>query len=123
MAKGRVHDINGITENSLKRLKILKKFSTRGSSFNLASHDLDMRGSGNIIGGEQSGHVKEVGLELYHRLLKDKINELRTDNKNIDNVQITVSETIGVNERITYYNEYGAIRDMLQNHLLQLLLF
>ena len=80
-----VHDINGITENSLKRLKILKKFSTRGSSFNLASHDLDMRGSGNIIGGEQSGHVKEVGLELYHRLLKDKINELRSDNKNIDN--------------------------------------
>ncbi len=80
-----VHDINGISENSLKRLKILKKFSTRGSSLNLASHDLDMRGSGNIIGGEQSGHVKEVGLELYHRLLKDKINELRTDNKNIDN--------------------------------------
>ena len=47
--------------------------------------------------------------------------ENQWDNKNIDNVQITVSETIGVNERITYYNEYGAIRDMLQNHLLQLI--
>ena len=43
------------------------------------------------------------------------------DNKNIDNVQITVSETLGVEERIGYYNEYGAIRDMLQNHLLQLI--
>ena len=47
--------------------------------------------------------------------------ENQWDNKNIDNVQITVSETSGVEERIGYYNEYGAIRDMLQNHLLQLI--
>jgi len=47
--------------------------------------------------------------------------ENQWDNKNIDNVQITVAETIGVADRILYYNEYGAIRDMLQNHLLQLI--
>ena len=47
--------------------------------------------------------------------------ENQWNNNNIDHVQITVSETIGVKERISYYNEYGAIRDMLQNHLLQLI--
>ena len=47
--------------------------------------------------------------------------ENQWNNKNIDNVQITVAETIGVADRITYYNDYGAIRDMLQNHLLQLI--
>ena len=47
--------------------------------------------------------------------------ENQWNNNNIDHVQITVSETIGVKERIAYYNEYGAIRDMLQNHLLQLI--
>ena len=47
--------------------------------------------------------------------------ENQWDNKNIDNVQITVSETAGVKDRIDYYNQYGAIRDMLQNHLLQLI--
>ena len=80
-----VKDINGITENSFKRLSLLKKFNSRGSSFNLASHDLDMRGSGNIIGDAQSGHIKEIGLELYHRLLKDKIIELKNDSDSIDN--------------------------------------
>ncbi len=80
-----VKDINGITENSFKRLSLLKKFNSRGSSFNLASHDLDMRGSGNIIGDAQSGHIKEIGLELYHRLLKDKIIELKNDSDLIDN--------------------------------------
>ena len=80
-----VKDINGITENSFKRLSLLKKFNSRGSSFNLASHDLDMRGSGNIIGDAQSGHIKEIGLELYHRLLKDKIIELKNDSASIDN--------------------------------------
>ena len=80
-----VKDINGITENSFQRLSLLKKFNSRGSSFNLASHDLDMRGSGNIIGDAQSGHIKEIGLELYHRLLKDKIIELKNDSDSIDN--------------------------------------
>ena len=47
--------------------------------------------------------------------------ENQWDNKNIENVQITVAEEIGVADRISYYNEYGAIRDMVQNHLLQLL--
>jgi len=129
-----VHDINGITENSLKRLKILKKFSTRGSSFNLASHDLDMRGSGNIIGGEQSGHVKEVGLELYHRLLKDKINELRTDNKNIDNewspqlnlglsVLIPESYIPNLNTRLYFYRKLAYLQSVEDLKLAKLEMF
>ena len=80
-----VKDINGITENAYKRLMLLKKFNSRGSSFNLSSHDLDMRGSGNIIGDAQSGHIREVGLELYHKLLKDKILELKSDTSTVDN--------------------------------------
>lgn len=74
-----ISDINGITENANKRLKLLKQLDGRGSSFNLSSHDLDIRGSGNIVGDEQSGHIKEIGLELYHRLLREKITELRSD--------------------------------------------
>jgi glucose-6-phosphate 1-dehydrogenase len=64
---------------------------------------------------------KETVQNLMALRFANTIFENQWDNKNIDNVQITVAETIGVADRISYYNEYGAIRDMLQNHLLQLI--
>ena len=54
-----------------------------GAGFTIASHDLDIRGSGNLIGEEQSGHIKEIGIELYQKLIKDTISEIQ-NNKNID---------------------------------------
>ena len=48
-----------------------------GAGFQLASHDLDMRGSGNLLGDQQSGHVREVGVELYQSMLEDAVNALK----------------------------------------------
>ncbi len=57
-----------------KRLNILQSLDSLGAGFMLASHDMDLRGSGNILGDEQSGHIKEVGISLYQQMLEDEIN-------------------------------------------------
>jgi transcription-repair coupling factor (superfamily II helicase) len=62
-----------LTDQATKRLKILQSLDTLGGGFNLANHDLDLRGAGNIVGEEQSGHIKEVGMELYQQLLQETI--------------------------------------------------
>ncbi|HCU07178.1 MAG TPA: transcription-repair coupling factor [Holosporales bacterium] len=62
-----------MTDNATKRLEILQSLDKLGSGFNLASHDMDIRGGGNILGEEQSGHIKEVGIEMYQRLLQEAI--------------------------------------------------
>lgn len=56
-----------------KRLSILSALDTLGAGFSLASHDLDLRGSGNVLGTEQSGHIKDVGIALYHHMLEEEI--------------------------------------------------
>mgnify|MGYP001254359291 CR=1 FL=1 len=63
-----------ITENARKRLNIINSFEDIGSGFNIASQDLNLRGGGSIIGEEQSGFIKDVGVELYHQMLEDEIN-------------------------------------------------
>jgi len=62
-----------LTEVAEKRLKVLGDLDSLGAGFQLASHDLDLRGAGNLLGDEQSGHVKEVGFELYQSMLEDAI--------------------------------------------------
>ena len=64
-----------LNEQSLKRLNIINTYDKLGSGFNIASSDLDIRGSGNIVGSDQSGFIKEVGIELYNQLLEDEINK------------------------------------------------
>ena len=56
-----------------KRLKVLGDLDSLGAGFQLASHDLDIRGAGNLLGDEQSGHIREVGFELYQSMLEDAI--------------------------------------------------
>ncbi|MEL6747794.1 MAG: transcription-repair coupling factor, partial [Pseudomonadota bacterium] len=63
-----------LTDSAQKRLKVLQSLDTLGAGFTLASHDLDIRGAGNLLGEEQSGHIKEVGFELYQSMLEDAIN-------------------------------------------------
>lgn len=70
-----------ITETADRRLKILQSLDSLGAGFQLASHDLDMRGSGNLLGDQQSGHVKEVGVELYQSMLEDAVNALKSGAK------------------------------------------
>ena len=66
-----------ITAQAERRLQVLQSLETLGAGFQLASHDLDIRGSGNLLGEEQSGHIKEVGFELYQSLLEEAIIALK----------------------------------------------
>ncbi|QIK79713.1 transcription-repair coupling factor [Sphingomonas piscis] len=66
-----------ITETAEKRLQVLANLDSLGAGFQLASHDLDIRGAGNLLGDEQSGHIKEVGFELYQSMLEDAIVEVK----------------------------------------------
>ena len=60
-----------------KRLTVMQTLDSLGAGFTLASHDLDIRGAGNLLGEEQSGQVREVGIELYQQMLEDAVSELR----------------------------------------------
>lgn len=62
-----------VSEAAEKRLKVLSDLESLGAGFQLASHDLDQRGAGNLLGDEQSGHIKEVGFELYQSMLEEAI--------------------------------------------------
>lgn len=65
------------TAGAERRLKVLQSLDTLGAGFQLASHDLDQRGAGNLLGDEQSGHVKEVGFELYQQMLEEAVAEMK----------------------------------------------
>jgi transcription-repair coupling factor (superfamily II helicase) len=66
-----------LTVQAERRLKVLQSLDTLGAGFQLASHDLDIRGAGNLLGDEQSGHIKEVGYELYQQMLEEAVSALK----------------------------------------------
>ena len=66
-----------LTEGAEKRLKVLHSLDTLGAGFSLASHDLDIRGGGNLLGEEQSGHIREVGFELYQSMLEEAVSAMK----------------------------------------------
>jgi transcription-repair coupling factor (superfamily II helicase) len=65
-----------------RRLEVMQTLDTLGAGFQLASHDLDIRGAGNLLGDEQSGHIREVGIELYQHMLEEAVAAARTDGSN-----------------------------------------
>ncbi|MDP2082672.1 MAG: transcription-repair coupling factor [Pseudotabrizicola sp.] len=67
-----------LTPQAQKRLKLLGSLDNLGAGFNLASHDLDLRGAGNLLGEEQSGHIREVGYELYQQMLEETIAKIKS---------------------------------------------
>ncbi len=69
-----------LTVQAERRLGVLQSLDTLGAGFQLASHDLDIRGAGNLLGDEQSGHVKEVGYELYQQMLESAVAALKSGN-------------------------------------------
>jgi transcription-repair coupling factor (superfamily II helicase) len=88
-----------MTEAAEKRLKVLSDLESLGAGFQLASHDLDIRGAGNLLGDEQSGHIKEVGYELYQSMLEEAIMDAKaggiaTDRSRDLSPQITVDAPI-----------------------------
>ncbi len=74
-----VSSIHGLTREARRRLQAVEEFSELGSGFNLAMRDMDIRGAGNLLGGEQSGFIEEVGFETYHKILEEAVLELREE--------------------------------------------
>ncbi|WP_413154670.1 transcription-repair coupling factor [Bartonella sp. cb54] len=90
-----------LTPAADRRLKVLQSLDTLGAGFQLASHDMDIRGSGNFLGEEQSGHIKEVGFELYQKMLEEAVAELKDGEQNEDqqwSPQISLGTTAMVPE-------------------------
>ena len=68
-----------VTPTARKRLEVIHRLDSLGAGFSLASHDMDIRGAGNLLGGEQSGHIREVGIELYQHMLEQAVAEARAE--------------------------------------------
>ena len=68
---------SSLTSEARKRLRALEEFSDLGSGFNIAMRDLDIRGAGNLLGGEQSGFISDIGYETYQKILDEAIQELK----------------------------------------------
>ncbi|WP_455482497.1 transcription-repair coupling factor [Bartonella sp. B35(2025)] len=90
-----------LTATADRRLKVLQSLDTLGAGFQLASHDMDIRGSGNFLGEEQSGHIKEVGFELYQKMLEEAVMELKGGEQSEDkqwSPQISLGTTVMIPE-------------------------
>jgi transcription-repair coupling factor (superfamily II helicase) len=73
-----------LTATAEKRFKVLQSLDSLGAGFTLASHDLDIRGAGNLLGEEQSGHIREVGFELYQQMLEEAVVKHRTSEPTVE---------------------------------------
>ncbi|WP_397593988.1 transcription-repair coupling factor [Sphingorhabdus sp.] len=95
-----------LNETAEKRLKVLSDLDSLGAGFQLASHDLDIRGAGNLVGDEQSGHIKEVGFELYQSMLEDAILEVRAESQGLAKPREGFSPQITIDAPILIPEDY-----------------
>ncbi len=112
-----------LTGTAERRLKVLQSLDTLGAGFQLASHDLDIRGAGNLLGDEQSGHIKEVGFELYQQMLEEAVAELKGEEEIADtgwSPQISVGTPVMIPDdyvpdlhlRLGLYRRLGEITEL-----------
>jgi transcription-repair coupling factor (superfamily II helicase) len=102
-----------------KRLAAIREFSDLGSGFRVAALDLEIRGAGNLLGGEQSGHIEAVGFDMYMKLLEQTIKELKGEEIE-DEIRATVNLRVDLrvddayipdmNQRLTVYRRMAAVR-------------
>ncbi len=95
-----------LSEVAEKRLKVLGDLDSLGAGFQLASHDLDIRGAGNLLGDEQSGHIREVGFELYQSMLEDAILAAKAGTAGLERESTGPSPQITVDAPIMIPEEY-----------------
>ncbi len=95
-----------LSEVAEKRLKVLGDLDSLGAGFQLASHDLDIRGAGNLLGDEQSGHIREVGFELYQSMLEDAILAAKAGAMGLERKAEDFSPQITVDAPIMIPEEY-----------------
>ncbi|MEM6603152.1 MAG: TRCF domain-containing protein, partial [Pseudomonadota bacterium] len=85
-----------LSDAAEKRLRVLASLDSLGGGFTLASHDMDIRGAGNLLGSEQSGHIKEVGFELYQQMLEEALANLKSGDEAVDLGQGNKSPQINI---------------------------
>jgi transcription-repair coupling factor (superfamily II helicase) len=85
-----------LTGTAERRLKVLQSLDTLGAGFQLASHDLDIRGAGNLLGEEQSGQIKEVGFELYQQMLEEAVASLKAGDDEESSERWSPQITVGM---------------------------
>ncbi len=95
-----------MTPAAEKRLQVLASLDSLGAGFELASHDLDQRGAGNLLGDEQSGHIREVGFELYQSMLEDAILAAKAEAKGLKPPEDPSSPTITVDAPVMIPEDY-----------------
>jgi len=95
-----------LSEVAEKRLKVLGDLDSLGAGFQLASHDLDIRGAGNLLGDEQSGHIREVGFELYQSMLEDAILAAKAGDMGLAKERHALSPQITVDAPIMIPEDY-----------------
>jgi transcription-repair coupling factor (superfamily II helicase) len=96
----------GLSDVAAKRLKVLGDLDSLGAGFQLASHDLDIRGAGNLLGDEQSGHIREVGFELYQSMLEDAILAAKAGEIGLERDRAGLSPQITVDAPIMIPEDY-----------------
>ena len=124
---------SAMTDDARKRIQALEQFSELGSGFNIAMKDLEIRGAGDLLGGEQSGFINEIGFETYQKIMNEAIEELKEnefkdlyddgnaeENKEyVKELQIDTDFELlfpdeyinNITERLNLYNELGSIKD------------
>ncbi|HEX9981466.1 MAG TPA: transcription-repair coupling factor [Flavobacterium sp.] len=121
-----------MTEDARKRIHALEQFSELGSGFNIAMKDLEIRGAGDLLGGEQSGFINEIGFETYQKIMNEAIEELKEnefrdlyhqeeteDTEYVKDIQIDADFELlfpdnyinNISERLNLYNELALIKD------------
>lgn len=95
-----------LNDNADKRLQVLSTLDTLGAGFTIASHDMDIRGAGNLLGDEQSGHIKEVGVELYQKMLEEAVAEARAGGGDDDFAETDWSPTINLGATVMIPEKY-----------------
>ena len=72
-----------LSPQARRRLEVMQTLDTLGAGFTLASYDMDIRGAGNLLGDEQSGHVREVGVELYQEMLRQAVDDAKSGREDV----------------------------------------
>jgi transcription-repair coupling factor (superfamily II helicase) len=101
-----------LTNEARKRLKTIEEFSELGSGFNIAMRDLDIRGAGNLLGGEQSGFINEIGFEMYQKILDEAILELRNEHEELRDTEVGGTQQFKQTKRSNYLNDCNIDTDM-----------
>jgi transcription-repair coupling factor (superfamily II helicase) len=115
-----IHPDTELSEIARKRLAALKEFSDLGAGFKIAALDLELRGAGNLLGGEQHGHINAVGFDMYVRMLEETVRELKGEEVPVEihsalnlalDIRIPPEYIADENQRLRAYRRIAATRN------------